>query len=145
MIKQTNPVADEGPVVRVGDVKISPEIERALRQGNEKVKVEYIKEGEKGNEISEPRTKYSRPLIILRKPMPEHTVGMRVYGERGIARLRVSLGADGSITLIGVLRSIDEGLTHKAIEAAKSIKFLPAEVDGKPVDSMFTIDYNFRS
>ena len=70
LIKQNNPGIYKAPGVRVADLQISPDVERALCQKNEQVKIEYLKEDEMSKEISESRSKYSRPLIILRKPEP---------------------------------------------------------------------------
>ncbi|MBA3323229.1 MAG: energy transducer TonB, partial [Pyrinomonadaceae bacterium] len=37
-----------------------------------------------------------------------------------------------------------DGLTEKAIEAARRITFTPAEKDGRPVSQYITLVYNFN-
>jgi outer membrane biosynthesis protein TonB len=39
---------------------------------------------------------------------------------------------------------LPDGLTEKAIEAARRISFTPAEKDGRKVSQYVTIEYNFN-
>ena len=58
--------------------------------------------------------------------------------------LRITFRNDGEIGNIGVLRGLPYGLTENAVEAAKKIKFRPKMVDGKPVDTVMTVQYGFN-
>lgn len=65
-------------------------------------------------------------------------------GPRGVVRLRAVLSANGQVTNITVLQGLPDGLTEKAIEAARQIKFRPAQKDGRVVSQWVTLEYNFR-
>ena len=58
--------------------------------------------------------------------------------------LRVVLQADGKVGDIEVIQAGPEKLTKKCIEAAKQIKFTPAEKNGHPVSQYVTISYHFE-
>ena len=57
--------------------------------------------------------------------------------------LRVTLLANGSIGRIALTKSLDQDLDRQAFAAAKQIKFIPAEMDGKPVDTTVQVSYSF--
>jgi TonB family protein len=62
---------------------------------------------------------------------------------QGTVKLRVTLLASGNIGAIELVVSLGAGLDQAAFEAARSIKFLPAEIDGKPVDVTMNFEYGF--
>ncbi len=43
----------------------------------------------------------------------------------------------------GELSKMNKGLVINSVDAARRIKFLPAEVDGKPVDVTKIVEYSF--
>lgn len=88
---------------------------------------------------------YSRPLIILSKPFARYTDTAMSRGVSGIVQLRIQFKADGDIGDITVKKDLGSGLTDNAVEAAKRIKFLPAQVDGKNVDITKTFQYTFAT
>jgi TonB family protein len=88
-------------------------------------------------------TVYSRPLIVLRKIKAAYTDGARRKRVSGTVNLLVTFQANGALGPIKLVRSLDKGLDKAAFEAARTIKFLPAEVDGKPVDSVRPVVYSF--
>jgi len=58
--------------------------------------------------------------------------------------LRAVLSSGGQITNIQPMKRLPDGLTEKAIEAARRITFTPAEKDGRPVSQYITLVYNFN-
>jgi hypothetical protein len=58
--------------------------------------------------------------------------------------LRVEFRADGSVGEIQPLGKLPDGLTEKAVEAAKLIKFQPEMKDGQPVSKTLEIVYIFK-
>ena len=58
--------------------------------------------------------------------------------------LRAVLSSTGEVTDITVISGLPYGLTEKAIEAARKIKFVPAVKDGKKVSMWMQIEYNFN-
>ena len=79
------------------------------------------------------------------KSKPEITYTADAQGERiiGTVILRCIFTSKGTVTNIQVIQGLPNGLTEKAIEAAKKIKFVPATKDGKPVSMWMQLEYNF--
>jgi TonB family protein len=80
-------------------------------------------------------------------------LGMRVganYSENGRRQhatgpviLKCVFAANGEVTNIKVIKGMPWGLTEKAIEAAKKVRFIPARKDGQFVSVRMEITYNF--
>ena len=61
----------------------------------------------------------------------------------GTVILEAIFAEDGYVANISVTKGLKDGLTENAIEAARNIKFFPAEKDGKPVSQRMMLEYNF--
>src|SRR6266536_2671597 len=70
----------------------------------------------------------SKPRI-LEKPEAQYTKEARQAQVTGTVVLSVLLGAKGEVADIQVRRGLSQGLTERAIEAAKNIRFIPAEAN----------------
>jgi TonB family protein len=144
VFKQENAADTVAQELQFSQLSTSLEVVQALRRKGSDVKVEYAKEESKSDTAnSERKISYSRPTIILRKPSPQRTAAALNRGERGVVRVRVSFQADGSISKIVAVSRLDYEINHEVARAAKNIKFLPAQVDGKPVEGIFTVEYKF--
>jgi len=86
----------------------------------------------------------TRRAQIIAKPEPLYTEEARKNQVTGTVRLRLVLSASGQVTGITPLTKLPDGLTEKAIEAARKINFTPAEKDGRKVSQYVTIEYNFN-
>jgi TonB family protein len=86
----------------------------------------------------------TRKASITSKPEPLYTEEARKNQVTGTVRLRLVLSASGQVTGITALTKLPDGLTEKAIEAARKISFIPAEKDGRKVSQYVTIEYNFN-
>ncbi|HYG11770.1 MAG TPA: energy transducer TonB, partial [Pyrinomonadaceae bacterium] len=86
----------------------------------------------------------TRKAQILSKPEPLYTEAARRNQVTGTVRLRLVLSASGQVTGITPVTKLPDGLTEKAIEAARKIGFTPAEKDGRKVSQYVTIEYNFN-
>jgi len=82
--------------------------------------------------------------LITSKPEPSFTEDARKNNVTGLVRLKAVLSASGEVTGISVVKGLPAGLTEKAIEAAKQIKFRPAQKDGHTVSQYVTLEYNFN-
>lgn len=86
----------------------------------------------------------SRAVRVISSPQPAGTSGgeegMRL---RGTVVLRVVLCHTGEVTDIEVVKRLPDGLTEAAVRAAKSIKFEPAEKDGRKVSQRARLEYTF--
>ncbi|NNE67059.1 MAG: TonB family protein [Pyrinomonadaceae bacterium] len=85
----------------------------------------------------------SSPMQILSKPRPGYTEAARKNSVTGTVRLRVTFNANGRIGSITPITRLGNGLTEKAIAAARAIKFKPEMRNGRPVGVKKTIAYNF--
>jgi TonB family protein len=86
----------------------------------------------------------TRRAQIISKPEPLYTEEARRNQVTGTVRLRLILSASGQVSGITPLTRLPDGLTEKAIEAARKINFTPAEKDGRKVSQYVTIEYNFN-
>jgi TonB family protein len=89
-----------------------------------------------------PREVTRRPVITT-KPEPGFTEEARKNDVEGIVRLRAVLSKTGEVTNISVVKGLPDGLTEKAIAAARSIRFRPAQKDGRAVSQWVIVEYNF--
>ncbi|MGB7921612.1 MAG: TonB family protein [Pyrinomonadaceae bacterium] len=81
---------------------------------------------------------------VLTKPEPSYTEEARKAGLEGTVTLSAVFSSEGTVTRILVLKWLPHGLTERAIQAARSLKFTPATKDGRPVSMFYRIEYNFN-
>jgi len=86
----------------------------------------------------------ARKATIVWNPQPDYTENARKAGIQGVVRISAVLSARGNVINIIAQNSLPDGLTEKAIEAARHITFLPAEKEGKLVSQYVTLEYNFH-
>jgi TonB family protein len=82
--------------------------------------------------------------VITAKPEPGFTEEARKNNVTGVVRLRAILSSGGSVQGISVVKGLPDGLTERAISAAKQIRFTPAQKDGRTVSQYVTLEYNFN-
>jgi TonB family protein len=81
---------------------------------------------------------------ILSKPEPQYTEEARKNQVTGTVVLKAVFSSSGQVTQIRAISGLPNGLTERAIAAARSIKFVPATKDGHPVSMWFQLEYNFN-
>jgi len=81
---------------------------------------------------------------VLEKPEPSYTESARKFSVTGTVVLRAVFSKDGEVTNINIIRRLPHGLTEKAINAARMIKFRPAMKDGQPASTWMQLEYNFN-
>ena len=86
----------------------------------------------------------TRKAQIISRPEPQYTEDARKNSVTGEVMLRAVLSADGRVTNIQPMKRLPDGLTEKAIAAARLIRFAPAEKDGRAVSQYVTLVYNFN-
>jgi TonB family protein len=82
--------------------------------------------------------------VVVFKPEPGFTEQARQNNVYGLVRLRAVFASTGKVTNIQVIKGLPDGLTEKAIVAARCIQFFPAEKDGRRVSQYVTLEYNFN-
>jgi TonB family protein len=95
------------------------------------------------NKVFNPRDVTQKAKIIS-KPEPGYTEEARKNQISGTVTLRAVLSSSGAVTGIRPVSNLPYGLTEKAIAAARQIKFIPAQKDGRAVSQYVTIEYNFN-
>jgi TonB family protein len=85
-----------------------------------------------------------RPVEILSKPSPQYTEEARRLGVQGEVVLSVIFQADGTLKVVGIIKSLGHGLDQKAEQAATQIRFKPAEQAGRPTSFPATLHIEFR-
>jgi TonB family protein len=81
---------------------------------------------------------------LLSKPEPQYTEEARKNQITGTVVLKVVFSSSGQVTNIQTMRGLPNGLTEKAIAAARQIRFEPATKDGHKVSMWMQLEYNFN-
>ena len=92
---------------------------------------------------SVPNRGIMQALKIIEKPRATYSDAGRENAIQGTVTLRVTFHANGTIGEIAVLNGLPNGLTEKAIAAARSIKFEPEIRNGVAVTVTRQIAYSF--
>jgi TonB family protein len=84
------------------------------------------------------------PVHIMDKPKPAYTSEGRAKKIEGEVLLQVVFTASGEVQVQRVLRGLGYGLDESAENAARQIKFQPAQKNGQPIDSAAVIHIVFE-
>ena len=90
------------------------------------------------------RSEVDSQARILEKPEPQYTESARKNQVNGVVVLRAVFSSSGSVTNISVVRGLPDGLSERAIAAARQIRFVPAMKDGRPISMWVQLEYNFN-
>ena len=82
-------------------------------------------------------------LDVIDKPAPGYTEDARENRIQGNVKLNVVFKANGQIGDVTVLQPLSHGLTERAVEAAKKIRFKPKAMNGEPMEEQTTVEYVF--
>ena len=85
-----------------------------------------------------------RKFVIVMRPEPTYTDEARQKKVEGRVVLKTVFSSNGSVVNIQVKEELPGGLTERAVEAAKKIKFIPAAKDGRFVSMWVQLEYNFN-
>ena len=85
-----------------------------------------------------------KPVEILSKPTPAYTEEARRLRKEGEVLLEVVFTAAGEVQVLRVLQGLGYGLDESAVQAAKKVRFRPAQRDGQPVDSTAKLHILFQ-
>ena len=88
-------------------------------------------------------TKDLRPIITYREKAQSTEIA-RTNLVQGTVMLVAVFTLNGEIQDIRVVRTLPDGLTRKAIEAVKKIKFKPATKNGEPVSVQLALEFTFN-
>jgi len=97
-----------------------------------------------GNENLYKGTEVTQKAHVTKKPEPKYTKLARKHQITGTVILRCVFSKTGEVTNIHVVSGLPDGLTERAVESAKKIRFVPAMKDGQPVSMWMELQYNFN-
>ena len=89
-------------------------------------------------------TEAFKPVVILSKPVPVYPPEARRMHIEGQVTLRVLFESTGHLRVLGVEQGLGHGMDEAAIQAARNIRFKPAEREGRPVDSTALVHVIFQ-
>src|SRR6185503_12954825 len=81
---------------------------------------------------------------LISKPEPQYTEEARKNQITGTVVLKCVFSSSGQVTNIKTVSGLPNGLTERAIAAARQIKFVPATKDGHQVSMWMQLEYNFN-
>jgi TonB family protein len=81
---------------------------------------------------------------VISKPEPIYTEEARANGVTGTVVLRCVLTTDGVVRHCLIVKALPLGLTEQSINAARKTKFVPAMIDGQPVNMYLQLEYSFH-
>lgn len=84
------------------------------------------------------------PAQIISKPQPQYTEEGRRMKIEGAVRMELKLTADGRVEVLDVLSKLGHGLDEQAVRVAQQIKFTPAKLEGRNVESKVVVSIIFQ-
>jgi len=89
-----------------------------------------------GGNITEP--------VKLSGPNPIYPEAARRARIQGVVVLECTIGKDGRVQNVKVLRGLPLGLTETAVDAVNKWKFQPSTLNGKPVEVLYILTVRFN-
>jgi tetratricopeptide (TPR) repeat protein len=86
-----------------------------------------------------------KPVAMLYKVAPQYTEIARINRLKGPIVLSAFFMANGALSGIKVVRGLPDGLTRRAINAMKLVRFTPASLNGDPVSVRGNIEFDFMA
>ena len=82
--------------------------------------------------------------VVIHHVNPQYPEEARKNRISGIVILEVVIKSTGVVTDVTVLKPLPYGLSEAASDAVKQWIFKPGEINGQPVDVIFTLTINFK-
>lgn len=89
-----------------------------------------------GGNITEP--------VKISGPTPVYPEAARRARIQGVVVLECTIGKDGAVQNVKVLRGLPLGLTETAVEAVQKWRFQPSTLNGKPVEVLYILTVRFN-
>jgi hypothetical protein len=135
----------QNKLVSVLSLKTSPEVLEALNRKSDKtnIKITYQPESALPNSDDD-SGKFERPAVILSRPNARPVA--EDFGALRLATigLRISLLANGQVGNVIVFSNAPRSLTRHTTALIRDIKFIPAKINGKYIDSEQVITYKLK-
>jgi hypothetical protein len=125
-------------VISAKSLKTSPQIIEVLKRKTEKAerKISF----ESLTNFKEEAIDYTmRPAFLLANIGPELTANFNGVTKGGEVKVRLQLLSNGQVGDIIVFSDVDKSVLRSYANAAKNVKFIPAQKNGTPIDSYQTV------
>ena len=99
--------------------------------------------GNQVEEVYKPSDVTKKP-VITSQPNAEYTKEALQNQITGMVYVWAVLRASGEVTDIKLRSGLPFGLSEKAMEAARKVKFTPGQKDGVPVSVRMILEYEFK-
>ncbi|HWN09334.1 MAG TPA: energy transducer TonB [Pyrinomonadaceae bacterium] len=96
-----------------------------------------------GEDIAYSAKDVTRKAVVVVKPEPAYTEDARKQQITGTVIVRCVFAASGAVTKLVIVSGLSSGLTEKALQAARQIRFIPAIKDGRFVSTHLQLEYTF--
>lgn len=93
--------------------------------------------------LGAPSSEVEKRIKITRKPEPSYTEKAKAASVNGSVTLRLLFTSDGKVKHVLALNDLGYGLTEKAVQAARQIRFEPAIKNGRTVSTFAQVNYAF--
>lgn len=97
-----------------------------------------------GEDIAYSARYVTRKAVVVVKPEPAYTEEARKHQITGTVIVRCVFASSGAVTKLVAVSGLQSGLTERALEAAKQIRFIPAIKDGRFVSTHLQIEYTYN-
>ncbi len=126
-------------------LKTTPEVTEAFERKIESGKINITYEAS-SNELNEVEYEgMTRKAVIVERPFPIVGTGYKPSKNDVFSvRLKVNFLANGQIGDITVLSIEDKEFSKACIEAARRIRFVPAQINGKNADTIDIVEYTVQ-
>jgi TonB family protein len=81
--------------------------------------------------------------VLTERAEPHYPEAARKAGLGAVVGLELTVGSDGSVKSVRVVRSGGREFDDEALEAARKLRFRPATRDGQPIESTVMFDQQF--
>jgi len=100
--------------------------------------------GKHRDTLIDDQPKALKPVTMLYKEEPQYTEIARINRLKGGVVFSAFFGANGLLTGIQIVRGLPDGLTRRALNAMKRVRFTPASLNGSSVGVRENIEFDFK-
>jgi TonB family protein len=99
--------------------------------------------------LEQPSVPYSKsetmtPPKLVRRVEPYYPYAARLARVTGIVIFQCMIDKQGNVRDVVIKRPLPGTMCYAAMEALREWKFTPATADGKPVDVLYNVTFNFK-
>ncbi len=134
-----------GKALNISIPSIAAEIDAAILKANKtEIDEPPLIAMEEPPDAASPRAKGFRAPIPFRRIKPEYTEIAALFDVAATVEITVDLDAAGTILRTEITRSAGYGLDEAVEKAVRTMNWLAASRDGKPLAMRFLLRYNFK-